>query len=83
MPRRIVLFVVIAFAAAALFVRLGIWQLHRLGERRALNALVASRLDSPAVDATRFSSDTLGARELPTTNTRWWSPCAPITDRRG
>lgn len=62
MPRRIVLFVAIAFAAAALFVRLGIWQLHRLGERRALNALVASRLDSAVIDASRFHRDTVGAR---------------------
>lgn len=62
MPRRILLFAAIAFVAAALFVRLGFWQLHRLGERRALNALVASRLDSAIVDASRFASDTLGAR---------------------
>ena len=38
MPRRIVVFVVIAVVSAAVFVRLGVWQLSRLGERRAQNA---------------------------------------------
>jgi surfeit locus 1 family protein len=39
----------IAIVLAAVFVRLGIWQLSRLGERRARNAAVAARLaESPA-----------------------------------
>ncbi len=41
---------VIAFAAAAVFVRLGVWQLQRLGERRARNAVIVQRLAAPVVD---------------------------------
>lgn len=41
MPRRIVAFVVLSVALAALFVRLGFWQLDRLAQRRAGNALAA------------------------------------------
>jgi len=37
-------FAAIALAAAALFVRLGLWQLDRLGQRRARNELLATRL---------------------------------------
>lgn len=62
MPRRTVLFLAIAVAAATLFIRLGVWQLERRGERRALNAVVAARLDSGVVDATRFLGDSSGAR---------------------
>ena len=39
-----ILFAAIALAAAALFVRLGFWQLDRLEQRRARNTLLASRL---------------------------------------
>ena len=42
-----VVFVVIAVLAAALFVRLGFWQLDRLGQRKERNRLVASRLALP------------------------------------
>ncbi len=45
------LILVIAFAAAAVFVRLGVWQMHRLGERRARNAVIVERLAAPVVDA--------------------------------
>ncbi len=41
-------FGVVAVLAAAVCVRLGIWQLDRLAQRRAYNAQVASRLDSGA-----------------------------------
>ena len=44
MPRRMLLFAAIALAAAALFVRLGLWQLDRLGQRRERNQLLTSRL---------------------------------------
>src|SRR5207302_9537258 len=37
----------IALAAAALFVRLGIWQVHRLSQRRARNAVIAARRALP------------------------------------
>lgn len=62
MPRRIVLFVVIAAAFAALFVRLGIWQLHRLDERRQKNALVRARLVGPAADVASLPADAEQAR---------------------
>ncbi len=41
-------FGVVAVLAAAVCVRLGIWQLDRLAQRRAYNAQVAARLDSGA-----------------------------------
>jgi surfeit locus 1 family protein len=44
MPRRMILFAALALAAAALFIRLGFWQLDRLAQRRERNRLVASRL---------------------------------------
>ncbi|MEK7402916.1 MAG: SURF1 family protein [Gemmatimonadota bacterium] len=49
MSRRIIVFVVIAVALAAVFVRLGLWQLGRLAERRAQNADMALRLAEPEV----------------------------------
>jgi surfeit locus 1 family protein len=45
--RRALAFVVFAVLVSAGCVRLGFWQLHRLGERRALNAKLASRLSAP------------------------------------
>ncbi len=49
MSRRILLFSAFALAAAALFVRLGVWQISRLHERQALNAYIESRIDSAPV----------------------------------
>jgi surfeit locus 1 family protein len=43
-PRSITVFVTLAVVLSALFVRLGFWQLARLGERRAINAITAARL---------------------------------------
>jgi surfeit locus 1 family protein len=40
------LFVLIAVAAAALFLRLGFWQLDRRDQRRARNAIIADRIRS-------------------------------------
>lgn len=48
-PRRIVAFVVLAVVLAAVFVRLGFWQLSRLSERRAQNAEIAKHLTEPEV----------------------------------
>jgi surfeit locus 1 family protein len=47
MPPRTILFVALALAGAALFVRLGFWQLDRLGQRRARNAILATRIAAP------------------------------------
>src|SRR5207342_1289782 len=51
-----------AVVSAAIFVRLGFWQLHRLGERRARNALVVSRLDAPDADVTALTGDSASMR---------------------
>jgi surfeit locus 1 family protein len=48
-PRRIIVFVVLAVASAAVFVRLGFWQLSRLAERRTQNVDMALRLSAPEV----------------------------------
>jgi surfeit locus 1 family protein len=45
MSRRALAFLVFALVISAGCVRLGFWQLHRLSERRALNAMLASRLE--------------------------------------
>jgi surfeit locus 1 family protein len=47
-------------ALAALFVRLGIWQLDRLDERVARNETVAARMELPSFDLESFSGDTAG-----------------------
>lgn len=42
-----ILLAVVAVLAATLFVRLGIWQLDRLGQRRQRNALIERRMAEP------------------------------------
>ncbi|HEY0970692.1 MAG TPA: SURF1 family protein [Gemmatimonadales bacterium] len=58
MRRSAILFLVIAAAAAFLFVRLGFWQLGRLQERKTRNAVVAVRLDSAMVGPELLPADT-------------------------
>jgi surfeit locus 1 family protein len=55
-------FVTLAIVAAVVCVRLGVWQLHRLAERRARNALIVARLDSSAVDFAALPRDSAVAR---------------------
>lgn len=62
------MFVALAIALAALFGRLGFWQLDRLGERRARNAEVASRLAQP-VAAFEQLRDTSSFRRAVVTGT--------------
>lgn len=63
MPRRTLLFAIVALVAAAGCVRLGFWQLSRLHQRRALNAVVASRLRMPeATSLAGLPADTAEAR---------------------
>ena len=62
MRRGTIVFLVLAALVAAVCVRLGVWQLGRLGERRAANALVSARLDSAVVDVRRLPADTALAR---------------------
>ena len=52
------LFVAFAILAAALFVRLGIWQLSRLEERRARNRLVFAQMEAAPVDVGALPKDT-------------------------
>jgi surfeit locus 1 family protein len=59
---RQVIFIVFAAGAAALFARLGVWQLHRLAERRQRNALIMARMAEPAVDLAALPRDTSQAR---------------------
>jgi surfeit locus 1 family protein len=54
---RLGLFVTLAVVLAAICVRLGFWQVSRLHERRARNALVRSRLDSAEVDLASLPGD--------------------------
>jgi surfeit locus 1 family protein len=58
--------VVVGLAVAAVCVRLGVWQLHRLGERRALNARIEARLAEPPLQlttgVTAMSADSLSYR---------------------
>src|SRR5918912_3727462 len=58
MPRRLVTFAALALAGAALFVRLGFWQLDRLHQRRRRNAVVMARIASPPVDWSALPHDT-------------------------
>ncbi|HVF38578.1 MAG TPA: SURF1 family protein [Gemmatimonadaceae bacterium] len=50
--------VVLAVAVAAVCIRLGIWQLDRLEEKRAFNANLAKRLASPPVPLSALPTDT-------------------------
>jgi surfeit locus 1 family protein len=59
--KRTALFVAIAVVLAAICVRLGFWQISRLGQRKARNALVASRLTSAPVDVALLPHDTAAA----------------------
>lgn len=49
---------------AALFIRLGVWQLDRLEERRQLNAVVSTRFEEPPVEVTRLLAAAEGVDRL-------------------
>lgn len=55
---------IVAGLAALLFIRLGIWQLDRLSQRRTLNALVRAQLDLPpmVIPPVPLESDSLDYR---------------------
>jgi surfeit locus 1 family protein len=57
-PRRLLVFLAIAAAAAAVCVRLGVWQLSRLAERRARNRAVAARFTAPPAPYRALPADT-------------------------
>jgi surfeit locus 1 family protein len=58
--------VVVALAAAAVCVRLGVWQLDRLAQRRARNAVIAAARERPplALPAPGVSPDSLADRRV-------------------
>src|SRR5215217_2504887 len=56
--RKWLLTTILVIAAAAVMVRLGIWQLDRLAQRRAFNARVLAQIDQPVLD---LSGEALGA----------------------
>ncbi len=62
MSRRTIIAAVIALAVAVLFARFGVWQLHRLAERRSLNAELASRLADPPSSLAQLPADTALAK---------------------
>ena len=64
MRRRTIGFVVASLIMAAVFIRLGAWQVDRLHERRQRNALLRQRLIAPAVSLASLtgSSDQLRYR---------------------
>lgn len=57
MSRRLIAFLVLAVVLAAAFIRLGFWQLSRLAQRRARNAVVAARLSQPQVPLASLPAD--------------------------
>jgi len=59
--RGLKLFVALACVLAAAFTSLGVWQIQRLGQRRARNALVMARLRDPVVPVEQLH-DTLSFR---------------------
>lgn len=61
MSRRTILFCVLAIGTATLFVRLGFWQVSRLHERRAHNAVIAAQRLDPPVAFTALPHDTAAA----------------------
>lgn len=63
-PVRLIAFGVVTLLAVALCVRLGIWQLDRLQQRRAQNAIVSARGALPIVDVQ-------GIRSMDTTASHW------------
>lgn len=60
---RLRIFVLLAVVSAAVFVRLGVWQLHRRQERRAQNSVIAARQREAERDISSFPmNDTAGLR---------------------
>jgi surfeit locus 1 family protein len=62
MSRRTLAFAVLCLVAAAVCVRLGVWQLSRLGERQLRNEFVRLRLNFPVVPLATLPRDTAVVR---------------------
>ena len=61
MPRRILIFCGFAAAAAIVFVRLGLWQIDRLHERRTLNATIEQQQRGAPLPLVNLPADTARA----------------------
>ena len=65
MSRRTTLFCLLAALAAALFIRLGFWQISRLHERQSRNAVVATQQRAAPLPFTSLPRDTAAAHYRP------------------
>ncbi len=65
MPRRTIGFIVFALAISLGCLRLGVWQLARLGERRARNAVIADRIATPRASVADLRRDSVSLRYRP------------------
>jgi len=65
MSRRGIVFCVLAVVAAAVFVRLGVWQLARLAEKLRRNAAITAQQSDPPVQLATLPRDTAGAHYRP------------------
>jgi surfeit locus 1 family protein len=61
MSRRSIVFCLVALVAAAVFARLGLWQLARLHEKVRRNASIAAQQLDPSVPLAAIPRDTAGA----------------------
>jgi surfeit locus 1 family protein len=60
--RSTIAFLALAVVMAAICVRLGIWQLDRREQRRAMNVRIAGRMAEPPMDVRRVEGDTTQVR---------------------
>ena len=67
MQRRTILFCALAIASAAVFVRFGLWQVRRLHERQARNAVVESQQRGAPIAFADLPLDTAAAHYRPAT----------------
>jgi len=63
----------VALLLAAGCVRLGFWQLHRLHQRRARNAVIAAARALPPIDLPAASADSLAERRVRARGTYDWT----------
>ncbi len=67
MQRRTILFCAFAIASAAVFVRFGLWQVRRMHERQARNAVVAAQQRGAPIPFAELPPDTAAAHYRPAT----------------
>jgi len=72
LPRQAIVAVALTLAGAGLFSRLGLWQLHRLTERRAFNAHLEQRLAASPLSVTTLPPDSAAGHFRRVTATGVW-----------